>query len=52
MGNSFQTATGNRGLHSACNYHATKLLSSNSLYLLLDPSSTELARLAKVEKKY
>ena len=38
MGDSRLTATGDRGHHSTCNYHAEKLLSYNSLYLLLDPS--------------
>ena len=37
-GDSRLTATGDRGHHSVCNYHTTKLLSSNSLYLLLTPS--------------
>ena len=37
-GDSRLTATGDRGHHSVCNYHTTKLLSSNSLYLLLSPS--------------
>ena len=38
MGDSRLTATGDRGHHSTCNYHAEKLLSYNSLYLLLVPS--------------
>ena len=38
MGDSRLTATGDRGHHSTCNYHAAKLLSYNSLYLLLAPS--------------
>ena len=38
MGDSRLTATGDRGHHSTCNYHAEKLLSYNSLYLLLAPS--------------
>ncbi len=37
-GDSRLTAMGDRGHHSVCNYHAAKLLSSNSLYLLLTPS--------------
>ena len=37
-GDSRLTATGDREHHSVCNYHAAKLLSSNSLYLLLTPS--------------
>lgn len=32
------TATGDRRHHSTSNYHAAKLLSYNSLYLLLVPS--------------
>ena len=32
------TATGDRGHHSTCNYHAEKLLFYNSPYLLLAPS--------------
>ena len=36
-GDSRLTATGDRGHHSVCNYHAARLLSSNSLYLLLTP---------------
>ncbi len=37
-GDSRLTATGDRGHHHFCNYQAAKLLSSNSLYLLLTPS--------------
>ena len=37
-GDSRLTATGDRGHHSVCNYHAPKLLSYISLYLLLTPS--------------
>ena len=33
----YRKIKGDRGYHSVCNYHA-KLLSSNSLYLLLTPS--------------
>ena len=33
----YREIEGDRGHHSVCNYHA-KLLSSNSLYLLLTPS--------------
>ena len=38
MGDSRLTATGDRRHHSTSNYHAAKLLSYNSLYLLLAPS--------------
>ncbi len=49
MGDSRLTATGDRGHHSACNYQAAKLLSYNSLYLLLAPSIYRASVLAKVE---
>ena len=49
MGDSRLTATGDRGHHSTCNYHAAKLLSYNSFYLLLAPSIYKASVLAKVE---
>ena len=38
MGDSRLTATGDRGHHSGCNYHAAKLMSFISVYLHLSPS--------------
>ena len=37
-GDSRLGGAGDRGHHSVCNYHAAKLLPSNSFYLLLTPS--------------
>ena len=37
-GDSRLTATGDRGHHFGCVYHAAKLTSFTSLYLLLTPS--------------
>ena len=34
----YRKIKGDRGHHSTCNYHAAKLLSYISLYLLLSPS--------------
>ena len=48
-GDSRLTATGDRGQHRFCIYHATKLMSSNSLFLLLTPSIYRARRFAKVE---
>ena len=46
-GDSRLTATGDRGHHSVCKYHAAKLMSFISLYLLLTPSIYRASELAK-----
>ena len=38
MGDGRLTATGDRGHHSVCNYHAAKQMSFISVYLHLSPS--------------
>jgi hypothetical protein len=48
-GDSRLTATGDRGYHFGCVYHAAKLMSFSPSICFYLPLSTEQAKLAKVE---